>query len=240
MRLQHTSHIALAALLTGTLALGACSAPGESASGSGSVAAGASDASNATDATAATASTLAATAGSASGSAAGATSDMDASPAALAGSPAGAGISPLGDANREMKTQRAEPPAQLLVTDVRTGKHQGFERVVFEFEGNGEPGWFIDYTEDPAQQGSGHSIKYQGSTALNVNIDGTVLPFEMNRPDPNIGTVPGQGGFVTEVISAGTFEGRSQFVIGLKEEHAYSVQVLKGPTRLVIDILEAA
>ena len=150
----------------------------------------------------------------------------------------GAGLT--GAAMVSVATAVSEPPAHLLVVGVRTGKHQGFERVVFDLEGEGSPGWFIDYTNSPAQQGSGHPIKFQGATALNVNIDGTVLPFEMNRPDPNIGTVAGQGGFVTEVVSAGTFEGRSQFVIGLAEEHAYSVQVLPNPTRLVIDILEAA
>ncbi len=153
---------------------------------------------------------------------------------------AGGGIAPLGDANTAMKTQRVEAPSQLLVTQVRTGKHQGFERVVFEFIGQGEPGWFIDYTDHPTQQGSGSPITYRGDTALNVNIDGTVLPFELGREDPKLGRVDGQDGFVTEVISAGTFEGRSQFVIGMRGQHPYSVQVLHGPTRLVVDILQTS
>ena len=55
--------------------------------------------------------------------------------------------------------------------------------------------------------------------------------------DPNIGTVPGAGGVVTQVLSGGTFEARSQFVIGLDGRHPYSVQVLNEPTRLVIDVL---
>ncbi|WP_244977426.1 AMIN-like domain-containing (lipo)protein [Corynebacterium lizhenjunii] len=156
--------------------------------------------------------------------------------AALRTAPA-AGLTPLGDANTELKTQRPAAPSQLVVADVRTGKHETFERVVFDLVGTGEPGWFIDFTDTPTQQGSGKTIQVSGTSVLNVNIDGTVLPFELNVPDPRLGTVSGQGGFVTEVVPAGTFEGRSQFFIGLKGPHAYSVQVLKEPTRLVIDIL---
>lgn len=150
---------------------------------------------------------------------------------------ASTGPSPLGEADSSMKTLRPEAPSQLMVTDVRTGSHAGFDRVVFDLTGEGNPGWFIDYTDTPAQQGSGNTIKYDGSTTLNVNIDGTVYPFDLGMEDPQIGTVQGTGNLVTEVISAGTFEGRSQFVVGLDGQHPYSVTVLQNPHRLVIDVL---
>lgn len=150
-----------------------------------------------------------------------------------------AGLTPLGNADSAMKTERPSAPAQLLVTNVRTGTHEGFERIVFDLEGQGSPGWFIDYTDKPAQQGSGNPVAYEGKVALNVNIDGTALPFEMNRPDPQIGTRPGTGGIVKQIVSAGTFEGRSQFIVGLDAHHPYSVQVLNNPTRLVIDVRTA-
>lgn len=154
---------------------------------------------------------------------------------AQASTESSAGISALGNTDTAMKTQRLQAPAQLLVTGVRVGKHDGFTRVVFDLDGQGSPGWFVDYTDSPQQQGSGNPIPFNGTTALNVNIDGTVLPFEVNRTDPNIGTVDGQGA-VTHIIPAGTFEGRSQFIVGLDGAHPYSVQVLPNPTRLVIDI----
>ncbi|KAA8721913.1 AMIN-like domain-containing (lipo)protein [Corynebacterium phocae] len=141
------------------------------------------------------------------------------------------------DADVERKTQRAQAPSQLLVTSVRVEEQEALERVIFDFVGTGTPGWFIDYTENPSQQGSGNSIEFHGDVALNVNIDGTVLPFELNEPEPNIGTVEGLGGLVKEVISSGTFEGRSQFIIGLDSSRPYSVQFQTNPSRLVIDIL---
>lgn len=127
-----------------------------------------------------------------------------------------AGMRSLGSANTNLKTQRPGAPAQLVVTNVRVGTHEGFERIVFEFHGSGDPGWFIDYSDSPTQQGSGSPVEYTGDTALNINIDGTAYPFEVGIPDPRLNPVPGSGGIVTEVVSAGTFEGRSQFVVGIK------------------------
>lgn len=160
-------------------------------------------------------------------------------PANIAGAqPSSAGLSALGDVNTTRKTQRPEAPAQLLVTDVRVGSHATFDRVVFDLEGAGTPGWFADYTKSPAQQGSGHPVAVAGDAALNINIDGTAYPFELDQPDPQIGTVEGAGK-VVEVVSAGTFEGHSQFIIGLQSELPYSVQVLEDPQRVVVDILSS-
>lgn len=150
---------------------------------------------------------------------------------------ASAGPSPLGSADLTMKTLRPEAPSQLLVTDVRTGSHAGFDRIVFDLIGEGDPGWFIDYTDKPTQQGSGNNIEYSGDTALNVNIDGTAYPFDLGMEDPQIGTVEGTGSIITEVVSTGTFEGRSQFVVGLNGTHPYAVTVLQDPHRLILDVL---
>lgn len=163
--------------------------------------------------------------------------------AALAGStettPAApnAGMRALGNANTNLKTQRPGTPAQLVVTSVRVGSHEGFERVVFEFKGSGEPGWFIDYSDSPTQQGSGNPVEFAGDTALNINIDGTTYPFELGIEDPQLETIPGSGSAITEVRSIGTFEGRSQFVVGINgPAKPYSAQALSNPTRLVVDI----
>lgn len=146
-------------------------------------------------------------------------------------------INPLGQANMEMKTLRPKAPSELTVTDVRIGQHEGFERVVFELDGGGTPGWFVDYADTPTQQCSGKTIAHSGDTALNVNIDGVVYPFEAGKDDPRIGVVDApMEGVVTQVVNGGTFEGRRQFVIGMNARKPYSVQVLDNPTRLVVDI----
>lgn len=148
------------------------------------------------------------------------------------------GVASVGQADLTRKTARPDTPAQLMVESVRVAGHEGFDRVVFDLAGSGEPGWFIDYTADPTQQGSGNPVDFEGAVALNIHIDGTAYPFELNREDPRIGTVAGAGR-ITQVISTGTFEGHSQFVIGVNEKLPYAVEVLHEPHRLVIDVLHA-
>lgn len=154
-----------------------------------------------------------------------------------AGTSTNAGLTPLGNANTSMKTLRPEAPSKLAVTDIRVGSHEGFDRVVFDLTGEGDPGWFVEYTEHPTQQGSGHAVNYAGTIALDVNIDGVSYPHNLGIEDPQLGTVEGDGN-ITEVRSEGTFEGRSQFVIGLHEQLPYSVQILEDPQRVVVDIVQ--
>ncbi|WP_408936407.1 hypothetical protein [Corynebacterium tuberculostearicum] len=161
----------------------------------------------------------------------------ESNPTTMAASADNSQLNPLGQANMEMKTLRPQAPSELTVTDVRIGRHEGFERVVFELDGGGAPGWFVDYADTPTQQGSGKTIDYSGETALNVNIDGVVYPFEAGKDDPRIGVVDAPTeGIVTQVVNGGTYEGRCQFVIGMTSRKPYSVQVLDNPTRLVVDI----
>ena len=117
------------------------------------------------------------------------------------------------------------------------GNYDDYDQVTINFAGTNTPEWTAEYIDNPTQQGSGSPVEYTGDTALNINIDGTAYPFEVGIPDPRLNPVPGSGGIVTEVVSAGTFEGRSQFVVGIKgSAKPYSVQVLKDPVRLVLDI----
>ena len=72
------------------------------------------------------------------------------------------------------KSQRPSDAAQLVVTGVRVGAHEGFDRVVVDLEGEGDPGWFVDYTATPIQETAGLPLKVAGNAFLNINIDGTV------------------------------------------------------------------
>ncbi|WP_290849771.1 hypothetical protein [Gordonia sp. (in: high G+C Gram-positive bacteria)] len=134
-------------------------------------------------------------------------------------------------------TRNPSDGAQLTITDIRVGSHDGFDRVVFEFAGSGTPGWHADYTDDPAQPGSGFPIDVPGHSVLAVFISGLQMPTESPHPSytgPN--PVPGTG-VITEVSDAGWFEGQSDTFIGLTADRpAVDISVLSGPTRLVIDV----
>lgn len=170
-----------------------------------------------------------------SASNAGGESTEPSDPAATASSDAG--LKPLGEASIERKIRQPQT-SESLVRSVRVGHHDGFDRIVFELVGAEQPGWSIDYSENPTAQGSGHSLDYEGKVALMVNIDGMAYPFQLGMEDFVLESVKGAGK-ITGVQSVGMFEGRSQFLVGLNAKHPYSVQLLQQPTRVVVDILDA-
>ena len=145
---------------------------------------------------------------------------------------------PLGTADPAPKTQRPSVPSRLAVVGVRVGAHEGFDRVVVDLEGDGDPGWFVDYTSTPMQETVGQPLQVAGNFFLNINVDGTVYPFELGKDNDVPVTMAGDTGNVIDVISAGTYEGRSQIVVGLRSELPYSVQVLENPKRVVVDIVQ--
>ena len=146
-------------------------------------------------------------------------------------------LKPLGSANPSPKTQRPSEPAQLAVAGVRVGNHEGFDRVVVDLAGDGDPGWFVDYTPTPLQATIGRPLPVSGSAFLNVNVDGTVYPGELGLDETGVEHLSPTSNIV-DVASGGTYEGRSQIVVGLRAEAPYSVQVLEDPKRLVIDIVQ--
>lgn len=124
----------------------------------------------------------------------------------------------------------------LIPTGVRVGAHDGFTRVVVDLEGEGEPGWFTAYTDDPRQQASGHPVEVKGNTFLNLGIEGTPWPStpELEEKYMKPGTTPGTG-VVREVVYTASFEAQTQLIIGLQKKTPYSVTFLEDPKRLVLD-----
>ncbi|MEE2061195.1 AMIN-like domain-containing (lipo)protein [Rhodococcus artemisiae] len=137
------------------------------------------------------------------------------------------------------KVSPAGDGAKLTVTDIRTGRHDGFDRVVYELGGEGTPGWRVGYVDEAVQDGSGNEIPLAGGAVIQVLIDGSAYPFDSgvepySGPNPVLGS---PGGSVVEVNGSGVFEGVTQSFIGVSApETPFSVSALTDPTRLVIDV----
>lgn len=151
--------------------------------------------------------------------------------------PTTTGIPPLGSPDTTRKENWSREPAELTVTGFRIGEHDTFDRLVFDLQGTGAPGWIIDYTEQPLQQASGLPVEYTGTTALQIIITGTPYPFEDDADLLAHGPHPG-GGVINDVTFASLFEAHSEFVVGLNAELPYSVTFLEDPKRLVIDLIK--
>lgn len=127
----------------------------------------------------------------------------------------------------------------LLLTDVRPGAHEGYDRVVFDHHDTGLPGWHLEYVEEPTQPGSGHLIEMQGDAYLAVSVTG--LRPGMAGED--------QGHMILETdwaetdsavrgtATTGVFEGAASCYISLDEPQEFDVFTLEDGSRLVVDIL---
>lgn len=131
----------------------------------------------------------------------------------------------------------SENAFDLSVTGIRMAEHATFTRVVFDIGGTGSPGWWVDYTDAPAQQASGLPVEVAGDSYLEINLDGIALPMDAAEPGIEMGTFEGTG-IVEEVTLTTIFEAQAQFFIGISGvERDYSVTLLQEPTRIVVDLV---
>ena len=138
-------------------------------------------------------------------------------------------------------TTEASADSLVTVTDIRTGRHDGFDRVVFEVDGTGTPGWDVRWVEGASSQGSGEAVAVAGEAVLRVTVTGAGYPYatgveEYAGPDP----LPGQGtANVTEVAFDATFEGTTVAFVGARAESPFRVYLLQDPSRVVVEVADA-
>ena len=129
--------------------------------------------------------------------------------------------------------------ARANITDVRTGTHDGYDRVVFEFA-DGLPEASLERAEPPfTHDASGEPIAVQGESFLRLIMrggtkqtdDGTSSydgPLEFEPNDPAL----------VHLIEGGDFEAQSTWYFGLAAASCVRVLTLAddGSARLVVDI----
>ncbi|MGB3256965.1 MAG: hypothetical protein WBG89_12170 [Ornithinimicrobium sp.] len=126
----------------------------------------------------------------------------------------------------------------LLSTTVRIGSYADFDRVVFDFEGQGTPGYRVSYVDSAVQDGSGATIDVDGDAILQVVMTGTRYPAEDEAYEGGPGTYSLDASEeVEQVRLSGTFEGTTQAFIGIDDEDTpFRAFILSEPARLVVDI----
>jgi hypothetical protein len=133
----------------------------------------------------------------------------------------------------------------MNLTDVRVGAHNGFDRVVFEFEepdpnpaGNGGiPRYQIKtakppFTEDPSDlpidvEGDAFArIVFQGASGY--DFDGNATYEGPRVLTPGFGTL-------AQIVEGGDFEATMTWILGLSRPTCWQISELHNPERLVID-----
>jgi hypothetical protein len=136
-------------------------------------------------------------------------------------------------------TADADPStdALLSVTGLRTGSHDGYDRVVIDLGGTGTPGWHAEVGASAAVDPSDEVVDLGGAGVLTLVLTGIGYPFDTGQTELAPGTeVPGSGA-ITAAAFSGTFEGQAQVFVGLTDvDPSFRAFLLHDPTRLVVDI----
>lgn len=123
------------------------------------------------------------------------------------------------------------------IVDVRVGTHDGYDRVVFEFD-QGTPELTLDRAEPPfTADGSGLPIEVDGDSVLGLVMRGGTKQTDAGTSSYD-GPTDISPGFPTLVhlIEGGDFERQSTWYLGLTGEACVRVLLLEAPPRLVIDV----
>ncbi|MCA5893654.1 hypothetical protein LEP48_09870 [Isoptericola sp. NEAU-Y5] len=145
-------------------------------------------------------------------------------------------------ANAEKDTGDASQDAALVVTGVRVGTHQGFDRVVFDLEGTGTPGWSVEYVDSATDDGSGEPVDVDGDKILQVRLSGMAVPTEGDVTEYDGATLDPDGtDAVEEVVYRFWFEGYTTAFVGVDDGEAgeplpFRVFALEDPARVVVDV----
>lgn len=146
-----------------------------------------------------------------------------------------------GEASTDDRELTPDGPADLVLVDVRMSGHDGFDRVTFEFAGDGRVGAFVGIRDGASEDGSGRDVAVAGDAVLEVFANMLAFPPEAGSDAPEWQgvTIPAPEGteVVTEVVGSVWFEGQRQMFIGLDEPVPYRVVRMGQPERLVIDLL---
>jgi hypothetical protein len=127
------------------------------------------------------------------------------------------------------------PP--VILRAIRTGRHKGFDRVVFEFRGGSVPGYRIEYVDRPVREcGSGNTVAVAGDGWLRVRLTPAQAHTDAGRPTIAYREFRPRLPLIKELQSTCDFEGEVEWVIGVSSPNRYRVMELSNPRRLVVDI----
>ena len=138
--------------------------------------------------------------------------------------------------------KQAGTNAVSIVTSVRAGQHQCYDRLVVDLNGPA-PGYSVRYVEAVRSEGAGGVVPVRGGARLQIVVLGAAndLAGNVSYTPANQGEVTNVTGYRTfrQVAWGGTFEGYTTIGLGLRARLPFRVFTLPGPgtgSRLVVDV----
>ena len=125
---------------------------------------------------------------------------------------------------------------------VRTGRHDCFDRVVFDLRGPAN-GFDVGYVSAFHAEGEGRRLPVSGGAILRVQLKANVFDqlghlHYTRMPGDHVANVRGYR-TLRDGVYAGCFEGRTSFGVGVRNRLPFRVLTLTGPgshSRIVLDV----
>jgi hypothetical protein len=153
------------------------------------------------------------------------------------------GVDPLEGAGTTVVVGQTTARATALLERVAVGRHEGYDRVVFQFRGKGLPGYRVEYVEPPLREdGSGAPVTIAGTAFVVVRME-PASGFDLNTGEGELvykgpkrieGSSAGTS-VVKEAVRTGDFEAVLTWAIGLEEKVDFRVTTAASPSRLIVD-----
>jgi hypothetical protein len=152
------------------------------------------------------------------------------------------GIDPLEGASTTLVEGASTGHETALLERVAVGRHEGFDRVVFQFRDH-LPGYRVEYVEPPLKEdGSGNVVQIAGSSFVVVRME-PASGFDLTTdegvmvykgPKRIDGAASGTS-TVREVVRSGDFEAVLSWAVGLTDRVDFRVRTASSPARLIVD-----
>jgi hypothetical protein len=152
------------------------------------------------------------------------------------------GIDPLEGASTTPVEADSAGSETALLERIALGRHEGYDRVVFQFRGE-LPGYRVEYVKPPLKEdGSGNPVELKGDAFVVVRME-PASGFDLNTgegvmvytgPRRFEGSASGTS-VVQELVRTGDFEAVLSWAIGLEERVDFRVTTAQSPARLIVD-----
>lgn len=137
-----------------------------------------------------------------------------------------------GDTNEERQVAGA-----ALLHEMRTARHEDFDRIVLDFGADQVPAYRISYIDRPVRQcGSGNVVPIAGDGWLSITVEPANAHTEAGEPTVRQRERTPALPVLLELELICDFEAMVEVVAGVASPERYRAFVLPSPNRLVIDI----
>jgi len=124
---------------------------------------------------------------------------------------------------------------QPVLSDVRVGRNDGYDRIVFEFQGTALPAYEVRYVQSASQCGSGKPVTTSGAAQLSVTFRPAIAHDAGGNATVGTNDIVANLQSLKEAKPTCDFEGVVSWVVGTVFR-PFRVIELQNPTRLAIDV----